>query len=190
MQARKSALFEGTAPWIKKSGDEDFDVPMVYFDGAEICELVGTYIQSKLTNIMNKKGVGLYRDDDLGIFENISKPEIERKKTAIVKVIKKCGLSIVVDTNLKAVNFLDVTFNLDKNICKPYRNPNNSPIYINKNTNHPPNILNQLPKSIAKLISETSSSEEMFNKLIKIYSKSLKKSASTDELKYLPSEVQ
>ena len=146
MQARKSPLFEGTAPWIKRSGDEDFDVPMVYFDGAEICELVGIYIQSKLTNIMNKEDVGLYRDDDLGIFENISKPDIERKKTAIVKVIKKCGLSIVVDTNLKTVIFLDVTFNLEKNICKPYRKPNNSPIYINKNTNHLPKYFKTTPK--------------------------------------------
>ena len=55
------------------------------FDGAEICELVGTYIQSKLTNMMNKEDIGLYRDDGLGIFKNISKPEVERRKKAIVK---------------------------------------------------------------------------------------------------------
>ena len=160
------------------------------FDGAEICELVGTYIQSKLTNIMNKEDIGLYRDDDLGIFKNISKPEVERKKKAIVKEFKKCGLSTVVDTNLKTVDFLDVTFNLDKNIYKYYRKPNNSPIYINKNSNHLPNILKQLPKSIAKRISETSSSEDLFNKSIKIYNKALKESGFTDELKYLPNEVQ
>ena len=50
------------------------------FDDAEICELVGTYIQSKLTNIMNKEDVRLYCDDGLGIFKSISRPEIERKK--------------------------------------------------------------------------------------------------------------
>ena len=37
---------------------------------------------------------------------------------------------------------------------------------------------------------ETSSSEEIFNKSIKIYSKPLKESGFTDELKYLPNEVQ
>ena len=47
---------------IKKSDDEDFNVPMGCFDGAEICELVRTYILSKLTNIMNKEDVGLHRD--------------------------------------------------------------------------------------------------------------------------------
>ena len=83
-----------------------------------------------------------------------------------------------------------MTFDLDKNIYKPYRKPNNSPIYINKNSNHPPNILKQLPKLIAKRISETLSSEEIFNKSIKIYRKALKESGFTNELKYLPNEVQ
>ena len=84
-----SILFEGTTPWIKKSGNEDFDVPMGCFDGAEICELVWSYIQSKLTNITNKEDIELYRDDGLGIFQNISRPEIERKKKAIVKKFLK-----------------------------------------------------------------------------------------------------
>ena len=139
---------------------------------------------------MNKEDVVLYRNDAIGIFKNISRLEIERKKKAIVKVFKKWGLSILVDANLKTVDFLDVTFDLDKNIYKPYQKPSNSPIYINKNLNHPPNILKQLPKSIAKCISETSSSEEIFNKSIKIYSKALKESGFTDEVKYLPNEVQ
>ena len=49
----------------------------------------------------------------------------------------------------KNSRILDETFYLDKNIYKPYQKPNNSPIYINKNLNHPPNILKQLPKSVA-----------------------------------------
>ena len=35
MQARKNLLFEGTTPWIKKNGDDDFDVLMSCFDGPE-----------------------------------------------------------------------------------------------------------------------------------------------------------
>ena len=127
---------------------------------------------------MNKKDVGLYRDDGLGNFKNISILEIERKKKAIIKAFIKCGFSIVVDTNLKTV---DVSLDVDKNICKPYQKPN-----INKNSNHPPNILKQLPKSVVKRISETLSSEKIFNKSIKNYSKALKESGFTDELKYLP----
>ena len=38
---------------------------------------------------MNKEDVGLYRDDGLGNFKNISILEIEKKKKAIIKVFKK-----------------------------------------------------------------------------------------------------
>ena len=62
--------------------------------GVEVCELVGSFILNKLTSIINKSDIGLYRDDGLGIFQNVSKPEIERKKKAIVKVFKGCNLPI------------------------------------------------------------------------------------------------
>ena len=47
-----------------------------------------------------------------------------------------------------------------------------------------------MPKSPAEFLSEISSSEEVFNKSNQIYSKALKESGFTDELKYLPNEVQ
>ena len=56
---QKNILFDGTTHWIKKGGDEDFDVPMGCFDGAEICELVGTY-RVNMTNMMNKEYVAIY----------------------------------------------------------------------------------------------------------------------------------
>ena len=43
MQARRTLLFNNGEPWVKKVGNEEFDVPMGCFDGAEICELVGIY---------------------------------------------------------------------------------------------------------------------------------------------------
>ena len=71
---KKSFFFKVQHHGLKKIGDKDFDVPMNCFDGAEICKLVGTYIQSKLTNIMGKEDVGLHPDDALSIFKNISRP--------------------------------------------------------------------------------------------------------------------
>ena len=47
MLSRKTLLFNNNEPWIKKSGKENFDVLMGCYDGAEICELVGTYILNK-----------------------------------------------------------------------------------------------------------------------------------------------
>ena len=42
------------------------------FDEAEICELVGLYIQSKLEKILPKSNLRLYRDDGLALSRNIN----------------------------------------------------------------------------------------------------------------------
>ena len=76
------------------------------------------------------------------------------------------------------------TIRLSNNLYKPYRKPNNKPIYINKQSNHPPNVLKQLPKSIAKRISNTSSSKDIFDKSISIYQNALYESGFKEELKY------
>ena len=64
-------------PWVKKTGTENFDVPMGCYDGAEVWELVGCYILNQLSTVMRKELVGLYHDDSLGIMKNMSGPEIE-----------------------------------------------------------------------------------------------------------------
>ena len=76
-------------------------------------------------------------------------------------------VTIVYIHNLKSVDFLGIMFDLVSEIYKPYCKPNNKPLYINKHSNHPPNILKQLPKSIEKRISETSSNIDVFNRSIK-----------------------
>ena len=86
------------------------------------------------------------------------------------------------------MDLLDVTFDLYNNLYKSYRKPNNKPIYINKQSNNPPNFLKQLPKSIAKRISDTSSSKDIFDKSISIYQNALKGGGFKEELKYTPSE--
>ena len=50
MQSRRTLLFNNKEPWLKKSVNEEFDVPMGCFDGAEVCELVGVYILHLLTS--------------------------------------------------------------------------------------------------------------------------------------------
>ena len=49
------------------------------FDGAEVCELVGTHILRRLNTGFENKNMGLYRDNGVGIFRNLSGPEIEKK---------------------------------------------------------------------------------------------------------------
>ena len=82
------------------------------YDGAEVCELVESYMLNQLRHAVNKESIGLYQDDGLGVYHNISKPDVERKKKQIVKIFIECGLSIIIRCNLKSVDFLDVTFDL------------------------------------------------------------------------------
>ena len=57
---KKSLLFYDNEAWKKKDTDTTFDVSMGSYDGAEVCELIGIYIQSLLTNIISKGHMGLY----------------------------------------------------------------------------------------------------------------------------------
>ena len=53
IQSRKTLLFHNSEPWVKKLGNENFDVHMGCYDGAELYELVGSFILNKLTSIVN-----------------------------------------------------------------------------------------------------------------------------------------
>jgi hypothetical protein len=67
--ARKSLLFHQDKTWVKRNNETMFDVTMSSYDGAEICELVGLFILSKLEAKFGKNQVGLYRDDGLAILK-------------------------------------------------------------------------------------------------------------------------
>ena len=128
MQSRKTLLFNDSKPWLKKFGNEVYDVSMGCFDGAEVCELVGSLILTKLCDVLQRENVGLYRDDGLAIGKQMPGPELERKRKKIIEIFKKYGLAITIKTNLFVVNFLDIQFNLLNGTFKPYRKPNNDPI--------------------------------------------------------------
>ena len=154
---------------------EDFDVPMGCCDGAEVCELVGSYLLKKVSNIIDKKSTGLYRDDGLAILQNLSGSEIEWKDKDVIEMFKTAGLNITIQAGFHIANFLDVQFNLNNGTYQTYRKPDNTPVYINKKSNHPPLLLKQLPKSIVKQISDISSDENIFCNSIPMYSEALKK---------------
>ena len=71
---------------------------------------------------------------------------------------------IVIKCNLKMV---DVPLNLLNN--KPFSKPNNKISYIQKESNHPPSIIKQVPFSIESRLSSLSSSEKIFNESTPIY---------------------
>ena len=116
MQARKTLLFHESVPWVKRSGNEDFNVPMGSYDGAEVCELVGAFLLNNLGHIIDKSNVGLYRDNGLSVIKSHFGPETERKRKEIIKAFKTHNLSIPTEINIRIVNFLYATFDLIKDI--------------------------------------------------------------------------
>ena len=81
-------------------------------DGAEICELVGLYIETKLEKILPKSNFGLYRDDGLALLRNLNRQKTEKVRKNIIRVFKDIVCSLGIETNLKEVYFLDVSLNL------------------------------------------------------------------------------
>ena len=50
------------------------------FDGAEVCEAVSKFLLYQLSKNYNKKDIGLYSDDGLTIFKNVSGSKADKIK--------------------------------------------------------------------------------------------------------------
>ena len=142
MHACKSVLFDKNGAWIKRNSDELFDIGMGSYHGAEICELVGLFILSKLPAVFEADCFGLYRDDGLAVVKNLSDQCTDNIRKRLVGLFKTENLDITVETNLKITDFLDITLNLNTEKFYPYRKPNDTPLYVNKKSNHPLASLN------------------------------------------------
>lgn len=81
---------------------------MGFFDGVEICELVGCYLLFCLIKQYGNS-IGFYRDDGLVVF-NVKLQQIEKIKQGFCKIFCENGLKIIVEVNIIKVNFLDVIF--------------------------------------------------------------------------------
>ena len=180
LQTKQSILYKGGTPWIKK-GNKHFDVTMGSLDGAETCELVGLFLLSKLQNL--GLNLGLYRDDGLGVC-TMTPRQIDKIKKEMCKIFGNFGLKITIDVNHKIVNFLDVTFDLESGLFKPFMKPNDNPVYVHRKSNHPPAILTNLPKSVNRRLSSISANEGVFKDAIPPYQQALKNSGYDFELKY------
>ena len=101
------------------------------YDGAEICELVGIFMLSLLSEKYSSNNIGLYRDDGLSVFRNISGQQAEKHKKIIQKIFKDKGLQIIIKCSLKIVDYLDVTLNLNDG-TSPANYQENSKIYCKR----------------------------------------------------------
>jgi len=120
---------------MAKKGDTTFDVTMGSYDGAESCELVGSFLLYQLQDL--SVNIELYRDNGLAIC-NATPRETENIKKEICRVFNQNGLRITIGANKQIINFLDVTFNLNNSTYKPFTKPNTTLQYVHCGSNHPP----------------------------------------------------
>ena len=90
----------------------------------------------------------VYRDDGVGTIRRMPKGELDPKKNKIKEMFKERGLNIEIKMNLTHVNYLDVSLDLHRDMYYPYRKPNDEPVYVHKESNHPKHVLKQIPTAI------------------------------------------
>ena len=179
---RSSLLFNEGKTWTKKNGL--FDVTMGSYDGAETCEIVGIYLLHKIAKIIPQDQAGLYRDDGLAMIPKASGPKMDRLRKDIIKLFQSEGLKITCESNIIETDYLELTMNIGTGKYFPYRKPNDKPQYINTESNHPPNVVKQIPITISQRLSRISSDEGEFNKVKDDYQKALLDSGHAATLKY------
>ena len=121
------------------------------------------------------------------------KTSVELKADRIRKhfhaIFKTNDLALEIECNLKIVNYLEVTLDLNTGTFKPYRKPDDETIYVNAKSNHPPNIIKQLPISIEKRLCKLSCSGKIFEEASKHYQEALNKSGHRYKLQYKSNET-
>ena len=137
-------------------------------DGAEVCELVETFSLASVS-IMTTDCQYL-------------KTQLERIKKSLQKTFKDFVLEIVAECNLRIVNYLDVTLNLNDGSFRPCDKPDDIIQYINKEFNHPPNLIKHLPASIEKRLSNNSFDEKIFQESAIYYEDTLNKAGYLDKV--------
>ena len=82
---------------MKKGEKGIFDVPMGSHYGVEVCELVGIYLTGKLSSIIDKKNVGLCKDDGFSVIENTNGPKLDDLRKDAIAIFHNVELEITID---------------------------------------------------------------------------------------------
>ena len=85
---------------------------------------------------------------------------------------------------MKITNYLDITLNLNDGSYRLYGKPDEETNYIHVNSDHPPSIIKDIPRSIEKGLSILSSSKHIFQESAVYYEKCLKNSGYKTKLQY------
>ena len=87
------------------------------------------------------------------------------------------------------MEFLDIYMDLQKEEYGPFKKPNDTPIYVHSGSNHPPKVLENIPKGINRRLSSISATKEIFDRAAPVYQAALEKSGYTYKLDFEPNQI-
>ena len=90
---------------------------MSAYDGAAVCELTVIFILYQLSHKYSNNNIGLYSDDGLTVFKNISGSKADKIKKHFQNIFRKNNLNIIVKCILKIADYLEVTQNTFSLFC-------------------------------------------------------------------------
>ena len=86
---------------------------------------------------------------------------------------------------LKIVDYLDVTFNFNYDTYLPFYKPNEETTCIHVESNHPPQIIKKIPRSIEKRLSRLFSRKKIFDNSKDYYEQRLRQYGYNEKLYYI-----
>ena len=76
------------------------------------------------------------------------------------------GSRITTEVNINSVDILDVNLDLKMGLYKPYKKPNQTPLYVHSLSNNPKKFLENIPLAINQRLNRISSNEIVFNEAL------------------------
>ena len=128
---------------------------------------------------------GALTDDGIIYIPDSNGPKTSSIQKKIIRAFKLLGLRIQKASNLKIVNFLGDTLNLNNGTFKPFSKNDSAPRYINVSSNNPRSVLRQIPNAVNQRINKLSSCKKIFEENKSRYDDALKDSGFQGRLEYL-----
>ena len=177
-QASIGLLYDGHQLWERLGG---FEITQGGFHSAALADLTSAYINFMIGEAANKESGferfqwGIFKDDLILYWEGRSMRQREKFLKMVCSVIKSLGFSVKVNLWLPKAEFLDVEMDFGELENDAYMKPNNTPLYVNANSNHHPKILKNLPANILGRVINITSRESNINTALKPYQEALVK---------------
>ena len=96
------------------------------------------------------------------------------------------GLQITANAHTTVVDYLVMTFDIQRKEYKPYSKPGNHLLYVDNQSDHPPHVIKTIPQSVQNRPSPSSSNITIFDEAKEHYEDALHTAGNKDKFSYKP----